>query len=64
MNEFYTIHEDKGFKKCQCSSCSLLLYPIMIKATRNYSEYEELHRKFLMLVKMENQNMPEIPRAR
>lgn len=53
LKHFYSHHETKGYKNCTCSSCQLLQYPILIKVTRDPSEYEELHKAYLTMVQIQ-----------
>ena len=44
---FYATMMQNGFKICECSSCQILLRPILIKESRKSKEYEELHKAYL-----------------
>jgi len=44
---FYARKMAEGFKICECTSCQVLVRPILIKDTRNCEEYEILHKVYL-----------------
>ncbi|TNV72082.1 hypothetical protein FGO68_gene15277 [Halteria grandinella] len=47
VKHYYATYENKGFKKCTCSSCQKLKHSILIKENRDPSEYEEIHKAYL-----------------
>ena len=61
LKHFYNVHETSGYKICQCSSCKKLAFPILIKANRDSQEYEELHRSYMAMneIKEEDGNREE-----
>lgn len=59
MTQFYEQYISQGFRKCSCSVCVDMMYPVLIRHDADSKDFVEEHGKYSELLGYSNmENMP------